>query len=250
MTAPDAYCFHQQLDPAPAREFRFDRHYLLYAAEGALRLEAGGRRWTLPPARAALIAADLPFTVTLTQRVTAASVLFAPGFGTPPAPLSVFAMTPLARALVAEVSGVGADHGPLPDHDATMFRALFAAVARLARTPEPTSLPVPRTDAVARALALIEATPEDPPDATALARAAGLTQRTLARRFRSELGMTRRQAIQRLRMIRAVERLADPAEPVTAIAFGLGYASLSAFNAAFRDFAGQSPTDYRRGFRP
>jgi AraC-like DNA-binding protein len=29
----------------------------------------------------------------------------------------------------------------------------------------------------------------------------------------------------------------------------VGYSSLSAFNAAFRDLTGQTPTEYRRGFR-
>jgi AraC-like DNA-binding protein len=38
--------------------------------------------------------------------------------------------------------------------------------------------------------------------------------------------------------------------PVTKIAFTVGYSSLSAFNAAFQDLTGRTPTDYRASFRP
>ncbi|MBV2184675.1 MAG: hypothetical protein KUL88_09080, partial [Rhizobium sp.] len=62
---PEAYCFHKSFEPAGPSEFRMDRHYLLYAMEGSMRLEADGRRWTLPPARAALIAAGHPVTITI-----------------------------------------------------------------------------------------------------------------------------------------------------------------------------------------
>ncbi|WP_198943550.1 helix-turn-helix domain-containing protein [Actinokineospora bangkokensis] len=37
---------------------------------------------------------------------------------------------------------------------------------------------------------------------------------------------------------------------MTTIAFRIGYASLSAFNAAFQDLTGRTPSDYRASFRP
>jgi len=36
---------------------------------------------------------------------------------------------------------------------------------------------------------------------------------------------------------------------VTEIALGVGYNSLSAFNAAFRDLMGKNPTEYRATFK-
>ena len=50
-------------------------------------------------------------------------------------------------------------------------------------------------------------------------------------------------------MVRAVELLAQDGLSVTKVGLGVGYASLSGFNAAFRDFAGQTPSDYRASFR-
>ena len=247
----EAYCLTQVFEPAPAAEFRMDRHYLLYAARGTMRLEAQGRRWSLPPARAALIAADTPVIITLPRRLTACSVLFSPGhIGPPPAPVSVFEMTPLARALVLECRAWGDPEGQLSDHARLVFQTLGSVTWRLSASPSPTTLPAPKSAALARAVEMTEAHLEDPPDVAELARQIGLTPRTLARRFSQEMGMSWRAVLRRLRMIRAIEQLAETPDTVAQIAYGLGYNSLSAFNAAFRDFTGQSPTDYRRSFRP
>jgi AraC-like DNA-binding protein len=51
-----------------------------------------------------------------------------------------------------------------------------------------------------------------------------------------------------MRVLRAIEELAAGETPVTRIAFTVGYGSLSAFNAAFRELTGRSPTEYRASF--
>ena len=70
-----------------------------------------------------------------------------------------------------------------------------------------------------------------------------------ARRFSCEMGMSWREALRRIRMIRAVELLAGSDARITEIALSVGYDSLSAFNAAIRDLTGKSPTGYRATFR-
>jgi len=83
-----------------------------------------------------------------------------------------------------------------------------------------------------------------------LAQEVGLAPRSLARRFSDETGMTWRAALRRMRLLRAIEELAAGDTPVTKIAFMVGYTSLSAFNAAFRELTGRTPTQYRLSFRP
>ena len=78
-----AYSFVRTFAPGPARDFCVDRHYLLCASAGALRLEAQGRVWLLPPARAALIEAGRAVPVSIPRPVTTASVLFDTGFARP-----------------------------------------------------------------------------------------------------------------------------------------------------------------------
>ena len=247
---PLAYCLAQEFAPAPRAAFRVDRHYLLYAASGALRLEEGGRSWTLPPARAALIAADHEIYVTLGMQVLSWSVLFDTSFTPPPAqPLRVFEMSPLARALVMECGQWAADSGPLTHYAETMFSTLAQVVWKLAETPSPAVMPTPRSETMRKALAITEAQLAGTPQFEEIAAAVAMSPRSLARRFADEMGMTWRRALRRLRMIHAIEALAgDPKRPVTDVAMSVGYSSLSAFNAAFREFTGVTPTEYRASF--
>jgi AraC-like DNA-binding protein len=244
---PRAHSFIRTFPPEPARELVVDRHYLLCASAGALRLEAQGQAWLLPPARAALIEAGRPVRVSIPQPVTTASVLFEPGFvPAPPAPLTVFDLSPLARMLLAEC---GAED-PVTTYRETLFSALAAVTWRLAEQPSPVVVPVGRSPELRRALTLTEQQLSGEIRFEDVANEVGLAPRSLARRFEDETGMTWRAALRRMRVLRAVEELAAGDTPVTRIAFTVGYTSLSAFNAAFRELTGRTPSEYRASFRP
>lgn len=108
-------------------------------------------------------------------------------------------------------------------------------------------MPAGRSAEVRSALRLTEERLGDEVRFEDVAAAVGLVPRSLARRFEAEVGMTWR-ALRRMRVLRAVERLAADDAPVTRIANGVGYGSLSAFNAAFRELTGLTPSDYRATF--
>lgn len=247
-----AYAFVRDFEPTPVQTLRVDHHYLLYATRGALRLDAECTTWSLPPARAALIRAGEPIEVTIPTRTTTASVLFSPSFvAAPPAALTVVDMSPLCRALVAECARWGPDDdNPLDDYASSMFRALAEATWALAARPSPAHMPRGRSPEVRRALEVTALLLADEPTLVQVAAEVGLVPRSLARRFEHELGMTWRAALRRIRVLRAVELLAGSDASVTRIAMQVGYQSLSAFNAAFRDLIGQTPTQYRAGFAP
>jgi AraC-like DNA-binding protein len=245
-----AYSFVRTFAPEPARDLCVDRHYLLCASVGALRLEAQGQVWVLPPARAALIEAGRTIRVSIPQPVTTASVLFDAGYTpAPPAPLTVFDLSPLARALVTECGPWGDVDEPLPAYAETLFTALAAVTWRLAEQPSPVVVPAGRSPELRRALALTQERLGGEIRFEDLAGEVGLVPRSLARRFEDETGMTWRAVLRRMRVLRAIEELAAGDTPVTKIAFSVGYSSLSAFNAAFRDLTGRTPTDYRASFR-
>lgn len=247
---PDAYCLHKSFDPFGPADFRTERHYLLYARSGTLRLQANGERWTLPPARAALIAAGHPIALSVLTRIEAASVLFAPEIVPAPSrPVTVFEVSTLMRELIAECRGWGADSGPLDPYARQIFLTLAAVVWKLADTPSPCVLPMPASAALHRAVLLTEERAAEEVTFAEIAQAACQSPRALARRFADEMGMSWRQVLRRIRIVRAVEALAGGDAPVTEIALSVGYNSLSAFNAAFRDLMGSSPSDYRRSFR-
>lgn len=216
-----------------------------------MRLEADGSAWSLPPARAALVAAGVPIRLLLNQKMSVCSVLFTTGFApAPAAALAVFEMTPLARELVLECGRQTDKAEPLSELGRSLFRALQMITWRLAQTPSPAVMPVGRSPSVIHALALTEQHLSENLRFEDLARRIGQTPRTLARNLAGEIGLSWGQLLQKMRMIRAIELLAETKAPVTEVAFSVGYQSLSAFNAAFRAFTGQTPTAYRAGFDP
>jgi AraC-like DNA-binding protein len=246
-----AYSFVRTFAPEPARDLCVDRHYLLCASAGALRLEAHGHAWLLPPARAALIEAGRPIRVSIPQPVMTASVLFDTDMTSlPPAPLTVFDLSPLARALVAECSRWGERDEPLTAYAETLFAALAAVTWRLAEQPSPVVVPAGRSPELRRALRLTEQRLGGEVRFEDVANDVGLAPRSLARRFEEETAMTWRAVLRRMRVLRAIEELAASDAAVTKIAFTVGYTSLSAFNAAFRELTGRTPTEYRASFRP
>lgn len=74
-----------------------------------------------------------------------------------------------------------------------------------------------------------------------LARAAGVSTRTLTRRIRAALGMSPTQLIQRARVARAAHLLDTSAASVEEIAWKVGYADPAAFRRVFRRLTGESP---------
>jgi len=248
MAKQDAYIVAQTFQPAPVQTIQFPLHYLLYAQSGALILEANQQRWTLPPARAALIAANKSVQVTLNQTVQACSALFSPTFvATPPTDLTVFEMSPLARELLFALRPIGVSDA-LNEYTHLLFKALALEVGRLCQHPSVSMMPVATTAALKQAMVWMADSISEPLQLDDLASLLAISPKTLSRRFQSELGMTWSDTLRRLRMIRAIEELADSEKQITQIALTVGYTSISAFNKTFKEFTGQTPTAFRAGY--
>ncbi|GGW34820.1 MULTISPECIES: GlxA family transcriptional regulator [Streptomyces] len=78
---------------------------------------------------------------------------------------------------------------------------------------------------------------------------AGMSTRTLNRRFREQAGTTPLQWLHRARVRRAQYLLETTAHPVERIAAQTGFGSPTAFRERFRKVVGTSPQGYRRAFR-
>jgi transcriptional regulator GlxA family with amidase domain len=78
-----------------------------------------------------------------------------------------------------------------------------------------------------------------------MARRAGTSSRTLARRLREQLGTTPLRFVQRLRVDRAVHLLETTGTSVEEVAGKVGYADAAAFRRVFRRDTGRSPREFR-----
>ncbi|MFE2265245.1 GlxA family transcriptional regulator [Streptomyces griseosporeus] len=82
-----------------------------------------------------------------------------------------------------------------------------------------------------------------------MAARAGMSTRTLNRRFREQTGTTPLQWLHRARVRRAQYLLETTTYPVERIAAQTGFGSPTAFRERFRRVVGTSPQGYRRAFR-
>lgn len=100
----------------------------------------------------------------------------------------------------------------------------------------------PASRADARILATLE--PDDA-SVTDLARRAGLGQSQFHALFRATTGRSPKQFRLGRLLDRAVDRLTGTADPISAIAYDLGYQNVSSFNRLFKQRFGVTPSEFR-----
>lgn len=226
---------------------RHGKHQLLYAAEGTMHLDADRSQWLFPPQRAAWIPAGLEHRVRAERPVALCTAYLAPAIcaAREAGSCCVFVVPAVAREMIL----YGARWGPDRDPDEAVANRFFDALAALcgewARATRPWRLPVAETPALQRAMDHALAHLDQAPALEDAARAAGVSPRTLARRFADEAQTTWRAFLLTARMLRAMELLAEKGAQVTATAYAVGFESVGAFSNAFKLFAGESPREYR-----
>lgn len=90
----------------------------------------------------------------------------------------------------------------------------------------------------------------EPLDVGALARHAGVSPRTFARRFREETGTTPLQWLLARRVLEARRLLEETDLPIDAVAWRSGFGTAASLREHFRRLTATSPTAYRRSFQP
>jgi AraC-like DNA-binding protein len=159
-----------------------------------------------------------------------------------PGTCHVLPISPLLRELIVRATELPMDYDE--DGPAGHLVALILAELRGAQS-LPLHLPLPKE---ARLMAICRALLDEPGDPRSLgdwAHAVHASERTLARLFRRETGLSFGAWRQQVRVLEAMGRLGG-GEPVTQVALDLGYDSVSAFSAMFRRAAGTTPSGYRQ----
>lgn len=220
---------------------------LIYAVRGTMEVLAGNTLWLVPPTRALWAPAGTVHAIAMRGEVAMRTIYVPVERGDAmPAGTHAIEVTPLLREVVLHIVGLRMLRAEEPKHlhIAQVFLDLVAASESL-----PLFVPMPhdgRAAAVARAL---QADPSREDSVEDLALAAGASVRTLQRLFLDETGMRFVEWRQRIRLLLAITLLEQGAS-VTAAGAQAGYASTSAFIAAFKAQMGETPARYVRAKRP
>lgn len=148
-------------------------------------------------------------------------------------------LTPLLRELI-ERAVVRGHLDPRQSGDAHLLAVIDDELSALAPEPGAAALVLPRTAAIRAAVERSVAVPDRRVAIGELAGECGLSQRTFIRYFVRETGLTPREWLRRARLAAAAIVLASGAS-VTEAGLASGYASISAFIAAYRAVFGDTP---------
>ena len=220
-----------------------DMHQLQYAFDGAIEVEDAQARHLLTRSLAAWIPAGVVHRTSL-HRVRSGSILFAQNSVSSAGDrVRIVQVSSLMREMV-----LGAMRWPLHEALDLTGQAYFTALARLCAEwiseEAPLSLPTTQDPALRAAIAYTRANLRDS-DIGAVCRAAGLSERSLRRRFGREIGMSWSEYRRRARMLAAAALLSDTKLPIGLVATQVGFESQSAFAKTFRGLTGRSPRDFR-----
>ena len=216
-----------------------DGHQLVYVSTGVLVVTTDEGSWVAARDRAVWV----PAGVLHEHRFYGPTAFHTMGFSDQDAPFPggrpvVLAVTALARELI-----IAAADAQLPAPEARRVRAVLSDQLRRSEA-QPLMLPTPHDDRLATACRLVEADLYEPRTIRWLAHRSGASERTLARLFRSEFGMTYPQWRTALRIYHAMIDLSSGAT-VTETAHKCGWATSSAFIDTFTRTLGQTPGSYR-----
>jgi len=231
---------------APRHSFPEHAHewnQVVYAISGVLTVAVEGRTLVISPEQAVWLPTGLRHRVGSLLGAEFRSLWIADevGIGLSDTP-TVFGVSPLLRSLIIEAAAIEGRSDP--DGYAGRVTTLILDQLRRAQ-PVPGALPWPRRGALVKLCEALYTNPSDPRGPEEWGRELGMSGRTLARRFDSEMGMSLRSWRRLLRLFKAIELLGGGVS-VTRTAIELGYGSTSAFVYAFRTEMGCSPQAYMR----
>ena len=238
--------------PLAAKAYEYEAGYLIerhahasgqlvYAVSGAMRVAAGEGAWVVPPLRAVWIPPDALHTVYMHSNVSMRTVYVAGQRASRfERRCCVVSVSNLLRELILEATTFPDDY----TLDGRYCQIVELLLSELTTSPQVhLHLAEPRDRRLRHITDQLKADPGDSRPLRCWAGSAHASERTLARLFIKETGLTFAQWRQQARLLAAIAMLAQGL-PVTTIAIDLGYSTPSAFGTMFRRALGRAPSEY------
>lgn len=205
---------------------------------GGLRISAAGMTWIVPSFRAVWIPPHIEHEVVMLGQVELRTIYVAPEAA--PLPLAACTVVEFSDLMRALVEALGENRSEPVRRD--LMIALLLEEMRRA-PPLSLGLPLPDDRRLQALCDALIADPASPLDLAGWAVRVGASERTLARLFVRELGMSFGAWRQQLRLARALD-LIGRGRPLGLVAAEMGYASPAAFSAMFKRSLGVPPSQF------
>lgn len=218
------------------------RGQLIHTERGCVSVLTREAHFVVPPQRAVWLPPETPHAARYPREVAFRGIFVAPEVCRAlPSRAAVVQVDALTRELIAAAVRLPwsyAAEGP----EARLMRVLLDRLTMALPVP-PLRLPEGQDARVRNVMAALRADPADNRPLSGWALAVHLSERSLARRFVADTGLSFGAWRQQLRLAAALERLAV-GDPVTSIALDLGYRTPSSFTTMFKKALGVPPSAY------
>lgn len=228
---------HGHIDPPHTHR----RAQLLYATTGVMTVTTDSASFVAPPQRAVWVPAGVVHSARCRGHVSCRTLYI----DTEAVPdlaggCRVIEVSDLLRELIVEATRLPIEYDQ-GGRDGRIMALIIDEIT--ASRSVPLQVPMPNDRRLARICVQVLDDPAAGDALDGLAAAAAMGRRTFTRAFRRETGMSFAAWRQHVRLIEALSLL-SVGGAVTNVAFEVGYASPSAFTAAFRRAFGAAPTRY------
>lgn len=214
---------------------------LAYASLGVMTVSTEDGRWMVPQERAVWIPPNISHSVQTNAQLKFRSIHIAATYSKRlTSQCRVIKVCPLLKALIFRAVDI-------PKHynsDTADSRIMAVILDQIEEAEEaPLHLPMPTDTRLLRIVEILLSNPANTSSLEEFANFSGASERTLARLFKKETGLTFGKWRQQRRLLAAVSLLTE-GQPVTNVALDLGYESASAFIAMFKTALGTTPSRY------
>lgn len=218
-----------------------ERAQLIYASQGVMRVDTPVGIWVVPPMRAIWVPPGVDHEIRASSTLQLRTLFVRwPLQRSLPDECCVIEVSSLLRELILRLVSLGASREP-PGETDPMIEVVFEEMRQVKVLPMHIPLPI---DARAKKVCYgILDNPADTRTSAQWGKSVGASSRTLERFFKSEAHMSFRDWRQQVRLLAALQRLAEYA-PISVVAAELGYNSASAFTAMFKRTLGCPPRDF------
>lgn len=223
---------------APHRHLRAQ---LIHALTGVMTVMSEHGSWIVPAGRAVWMPAGSDHAVRFFSGVSMRTVYVAPDARPSlPGGCEVIEVSPFLREAIVAATRVPLDYA-FGGRDHRVMELILDELETAPRLQ--LHVPMPRDLRLMGLCEQLVASPSAPVTLADLAAGINVSERTLARLFHRELGMSFGQWLRRMRLLLSLPRLAAGAS-VLQVALEHGYDSPSAYSAMFRRTLGIAPTAY------
>lgn len=215
---------------------------LVLALNGYVKCKIADAIWIVPPNCAVWIPSQVPHSNQVSKNANVCMLFVDPAIEGMPASSCTLSVTPLLRELIAHLTEVEQNY---LKHSAT-DKLVDVLIEQLRSMPtEHFDFPLPaepRLKAIANRLL---SAPEDRRTVGQWASEFAMSERTLSRLVKNEIGLTFGRWRGQLHIVLALQKLST-GDSVQRIADELGYESVSAFITFFKKTLGKSPKQYMK----